>query len=129
MYTAEDFNILPRPIQDAFHNAADVYTSQLGRSGWFYFGLLYTRTGFQLAMHNRNFQLFNFWNYDPALCYLIPVWPGDQPDPSYPQDMLGMSYVLDQIWAIDNLPDMGLRPAKKVRKSYYTGCARRRRNL
>lgn len=122
------FNQAPPELISFYHNAADRYTS-LCRPAVTGDGLsLNRRRPADLASRQRTYQLVNYGRWDPAAIFLIPSPGGDPPDPTLPDDELGLTGLIDQFYLAD--PDDQDVPRAKVRppRSRWSGISRRRRN-
>lgn len=93
--------------------------------GWLFSGY----SGFSMAVNNWLVQLFDFGKFNPALVQfeLDPWWPYPPIQPTGPVPFRGGwpdQFFEIPFWA-ENYP----RPKYKVRRQYWTGKPRRRRNL
>ena len=130
----------PPDIQQFYVSWAHLHTyfcnpfddpSYIGPGSHFYtFGQSFTgSTGYDVFRVNMSYQLFNYGSFDPSRVELIIpalAWFNTEQPPADPSGTYGYQDQFDTIpkYAV-NYP----RPKYKVRRSYWTGRSRRRRNL
>lgn len=126
---ARDFNRQPPTIRSALVNASIRYVGACHPPIYFYASPIYTRRAVDLAIHQRTFQLFNAGSWNPQTLSFVPNSNWEQPDPSYPLDLIGYDQLPDAYHLADTFPGITLRDKVKPTRSYWTGESRRRRNL
>ena len=128
MFDASDFNKLDPKTRAFYQNINLVYLGQL--TGYFTtIGYAwYRRRPVGLASINQSYQLNTTGVYDgdrPALLVNSWLYPPD----SIPLDNLGLDTLSDAWYWVPLVSPDYPKAKQNVRKSYWTGCARRRRNL
>ena len=137
---SEAWHNTPPAIRDFYRNFADLNTIFCGRDlanpDWPLYGYFTTLgwaflcyRGPDIAAHNWTAQLFDHGSFDPAtvVMQLQEMWEDGYIGPAFSAGGLfdwGAQFRDVPLYA-ENYP----KPKYKIRKSYWTGAPRRRRNL
>lgn len=127
--SAEEFNSIDPDIRSFYHNCNQINLAICGG----YFSTLgytwYPRSAAILAQHNKSEQLYRTGTYNLNAPIVELNWVWEVPIDSIPIELGGYDYVSDTLYWVPMVSYDYPGPPRKVRKTYWTGVSRRRRNL
>lgn len=136
----EEWDTAPQWVRTFYHSFSDRYTALCAPfwyDAWgikvhfdtapFYDAVIHT--AYQLFRFNMIFQDAMLGYHDPQLIYWSTDDPYYGPHPSLPSQSWMDIAVQDQLELVPDMASNYPAPKRKVRRSYWTGVSRRRRNL